>query len=89
MFDIIYDSIIFSPGFYRHLRISLPSILSKSIKKTKKISEAKQQQNITLNRILKRGSIKNLDGFLKTTENIIKKKRRLANVFKLNTNINK
>ena len=48
----------------------------------KKISKAKQEQDITLNCILKRSLIANLDSFLKTKEKIIKKKKRLANVFK-------
>ena len=89
MLDIINDSIIFSLGFCIHLEISLSFIPSKPIEKTKKIFKAKQQQDIILNRILKRGSIKNLDGFLKTTEKIVKKKRQLANVFKQKLNIGK
>ena len=38
---------------------------------------------------MKRDLIENLDGFLKTTKKIIKKKRRLANVFKQKLNISK
>ena len=37
----------------------------------------------------KKDSIKNLDDFLKITEKISKKKRRLANVFKQKSSINK
>ena len=38
---------------------------------------------------MKRGSIENLDGFLKTVEKILKKKKRLANTFKQKSNISK
>ena len=38
---------------------------------------------------MKRGSIENLDGFLKTTEKIVKKRRWLANAFKQKSNIEK
>ena len=38
---------------------------------------------------MKRDSVENLDGFLKTTEKIIKKKRRLANAFKQKLNMDK
>ena len=89
LLDMIHDSITFSLGFYLHLGIFLSLIPPKSTEKTKEIFEAKQQQDITLNRILKRSSIKNLDSFLKTIENIVKKKRRLANAFKQKSNMGK
>ena len=38
---------------------------------------------------MKRGLIENLDGFLKLTKKIVKKKRRLANAFKQKFNIDK
>ena len=38
---------------------------------------------------MKRGFIENLDGFLKTTEKIVKKRGRLANAFKQKSNIGK
>ena len=72
-----------------HLRTFLSPISPKPIKETKEISKAKQPQNITPNRILKKGSIENLDDFLKTTEKIIGKKRRLAITFKQKLNIGK
>ena len=72
-----------------HLGTSLSPIPPKPIEETKEISEAKRQQDITPNRILKRGSIENLNSFLKTTEKIVKKKRRLANAFKQKLNIGK
>ena len=86
---MIYNFIIFFPRFCTHLGTSLSFIPLKPIEKTKKISKAKQQQDITPNRILKRDLIKNLDGFLKTIEKIVKKKRRLANAFKQKLNIDK
>ena len=89
LLDMIHDSITFSPGFFMRLKISLFPILLKLIEKTKKIFKAKRQQNITSNRILKRGLIENLDDFLKTIEKIVKKKRRLANTFKQKPNIGK
>ena len=45
---------------------------------TKTIPEA-IEEDIVPDRILKRGSAENLDNFLKRTEKISKKKRRLAN----------
>ena len=89
LLDIIRDSITFFPKFCPHLRTFLFSIPSKLIEETKKISEAKQQQDITPNRILKINFIENLDGFLKTTKKTVKKRRRLANVFKQKLNMGK
>ena len=86
---MIYDFIPFSSGFCIYLRTFLSLIPSKPIKKTKKISKAKRQQDITLNRILKRVFIENLDDFLKRTKKIVKKKRRLANIFKQKSNMGK
>ena len=86
---MIHDSIAFFLEFYMYLKTSLSSILPKLIEKTKKIFEAKQKQDITPNRILKRGLIENLNGFLKTTKKFIKKKRRLVNAFKQKLNIDK
>ena len=74
LLNMIYNFIIFFPGFYMHLKTSLSPIPYKLIKETKKIFEAKQQQDITLNRILKRSLIENINGFLKTTEKTVKKK---------------
>ena len=82
LLNIIYNLIIFFPRFYMHLKTPLSFISLKPIKETKKISKAKQQQNIISNCILKRGLIKNLDNFLKIIEKILKKKIQLANVFK-------
>ena len=82
LLDMIHDFIIFSPGFCTHLGAPLSPISPKPIEETRTISEAKQQQNITPNRIFQRGSVENLDNFLKTIEKISKKKRRLANAFK-------
>ena len=82
LLDMIYDSITFFPGFYTYLETSLSFTSSKPIKMIKKISKVKQQYDITPNHIMKKGSIKNLNDFLKTTGKIIKKKRQLANVFK-------
>ena len=70
----MHNSNIFFFRFYMHLETSLSFIPLKLIKKTKKIFEAKQQQDITPNHILKKGSIENLDSFLKTTEKIVKKR---------------
>ena len=89
LLDMIYDSITFSFRFCMHLETSLFLIPSRPIKGTKEISEAKQQQDISPNHILKRGSIENLDGFLKTTEKIVQKKRRLAIALKQKLNIGK
>ena len=89
LLDMIYDSITFSSGFCTHLGTSLSPIPPKPIEETKEISEAKEQPDITPNRILKRGSIENLDGFLKTTEKIVRKKRRLAIAFKQKSNMGK
>ena len=89
LLDIIYDFITFSPGFCIYLKTFLSSKFSKPIEETKKIFEAKQQQDITSNRILKSGLIENLDGCLKTTKKIVKKKRRLANAFKEKPNMEK
>ena len=86
---MMYDSITFSLRFCMHLRTSLSFILFKPLKKTKKIFEAKQQEDITSNHILRGGSIENLDGFLKTKEKIVKKKRRSANPFQQKLNIDK
>lgn len=52
------------------------------------ISEARQQ-DIFLNRILKRSSIKNLDDFLRTLQKILNKIRRLINVSKRKQSMNK
>ena len=82
LLDMIYNFITFFLGFYTYLVTFLSPILSKLIKEIKKISKAKRQQDITLNRILKKDSIEKLDGFLKTTKKIVKKKERLANAFK-------
>ena len=87
LLDMIHDSITFFLGFCMHLETSLSLIPPKPIKEIEEISEAKQQQDITLKRILKKGSIENLDGFLKTIEKIVKKRRRLANTFKQKSNI--
>ena len=84
---MIHDSITFSPGFYTHLGTSLSPIPPKPIEETKEIFEAKEQPDITPNRILKRGSIENLDGFLKTTEKIVRKKRQSAIAFKQKSNM--
>ena len=89
LLDMIYDFIIFSSEFCTYLRTSLSLIPAKPIEKTKVIFEAKQQQDIASNCILKKGLIENLDGLLKRTEKIVKKKRRLANVFKQKSNIGK
>ena len=89
MLDIIYDFNIFFSEFYIYLGISLSFIPLKPIKKTKKMFKVKQQQDITLNRNLKKGSIQNLDGFLKTTKKILKKKKQLAYDFKQKLNIDK
>ena len=89
LLNMINNSITFSPRFCTHLRTSLSPISPKPIEETKEISETKRQQDITPNRILKRGSIKNLDSFLKTIEKIVKKRRRLANAFKQKSNIEK
>ena len=89
LLDIIYDFITFSPRFCTHLRTSLFLISFKLIEESKKKSKAKQPQDITPNRILKRRSIENLDDFLKTIENIVKKKRRLANAFMQKSNMSK
>ena len=86
---MIYDFITFFLEFCIHFTIFLFSIYLKPIKKTKKISKAKQQQDITSNCILKKNLIENIDGFLKTTEKILKKKRWLANAFKQKSNIGK
>ena len=86
---MIHDSITFSVRFCIPLGILLFLLPSKLIKKTKEISEAKQQQDITPNRILKKGSIENLDEFLKTIEKIVKKKRRLAYSFNQKSNMGK
>ena len=89
LLDMIYDSITFFSRFCMYLRTSLSFIPPKPIEETKEISEAKQQQDIISNRILKRGSIENLNSFLKTTEKIVRKKRRLAIAFKQKSNIGK
>ena len=80
LLDIINDSIIFSPKYYTHLRTPLSLILSKP-KETKTILKARQQ-DIFPNRILKRGSDKNLDDFLRILQKITNKKRRLINASK-------
>ena len=86
---MIHDSITFFSGFCTHFGTSLSPIPSKPIEKTKKIFETKQQPDITSNRILKKGSIENLDGFLKIIKKIVKKRTRLANAFKQKSNIEK
>ncbi len=78
LLDIINDSITFSPGYSPHLGAPLFPIPFKLMEVTKTIPEA-IKEDIVPNRILKRGSAENLDNFLKTTEKISKKKRRLAN----------
>ncbi len=78
LLDIINDSITFSPEYSPHLGTPLFPISFKLIEVTKTIPEA-IEEDIVPNRILKRGSAENLDNFLKTTEKISKKKRRLAN----------
>ena len=89
LLDMIYDSITFFSGFCTYLGTFLYFILSKPIEKTKEIFEAKQEQDITSNCILKRDSIENLDGFLKTTKKIVKKRIRLAKAFKQKLNMRK
>ena len=89
LLDMIPNSITFSPRFCMHLRISFSSIPLKPIEETKKISETKQQQDIIPNRTLKKGFIENLDGFLKITEKIVRKKKRLAIAFKQKSNMGK
>ena len=53
LLDIIHDSIIFFSGFCMYLKNSLSFISSKLIEEIKKISKAKQQQDITLKLLLK------------------------------------
>ena len=72
-----------------HLRTFLSYISLKQRKKTKKIFEVKQQQDITLNHILKKSLIVNLDSFLKIIEKSLKKKRWSANAFKQKSNMDK
>lgn len=82
-----YNSITPFSRFYIYFETLLFFISFKLIKESNKIFQAKQQLDITLNRILKRGSSKNLDGFLKTTKKILKKKSWLANTFKQKSSI--
>ena len=86
---MIHNFITFSFRFCTYLGTSLSSIPFKLIEKTKEISKAKQQQDDASNRTLKRISIENLDGFLKTIEKILRKKRRLAIAFKQKSNMGK
>ena len=80
LLDMINDSITFSPEYYMHLGAPLLPIPPKS-EGTETIPKAKQQ-NIFPNRILKNGSDENLDDFLRTTQKISNKKRRLINASK-------
>lgn len=65
LLNIINNSITFFSGYHIHFRALLFPIPPKSAA-IKTILEAKQQ-NIALNQILKKGSDKNLDDFLRTT----------------------
>lgn len=65
-----------------HLGVFFISYIFKANTKSKKISEAKQQENITSNCILKKSLIENLNHFLKITKNIYKKKKRFTNGFR-------
>ena len=64
-----------------HLGIFLSFLPSKPKKKTNEIFKAKRQQDITPNSILKRGSIENLDSFLKKIEKDYKKKKTVIQFF--------
>lgn len=65
LLDLIKDSITFSLGYYMHLGVSLSPIPPKP-EGTKTIPKIRQQ-DIFLNRILKKGLDENLDNFLKTS----------------------
>ena len=73
LLDIINNSITFSPEYCMHLGALLSPIPLKS-EGTETIPEARQQ-NISPNRILKKGLDDNLDNFLRTLQKISYKKR--------------
>lgn len=81
-------SIIFFSEFYAHLRVFSSCISLKLIEKTKKIFEAKVQQDIAITCILKKGFIGYLVNFL-TRKKITKKKRWLVNKFKQQSSMGK
>ena len=87
LLDMINDFIIFSLGYYTHLGAPLFPIPPKP-EGTEIIPKARQQ-DIFLNRILKRGLDENLDDFMKTPQKISNKKRRLISASKQKHNMDK
>ncbi len=81
LLDMINDCISFSPKYYSHPRASWVRVPTISTDETEIISIA-IQQNVLPNRILKRSSAERIDDFLKISEKISDKKRRLINAFK-------
>lgn len=88
LLDMINDSITFSPEYYTHPGAPSFLILTMLSVNTKIISMA-TQKDVLPNRILKKGLAEKIDKFLKISEELSKKKRRLINASKRKTSMAK
>ena len=86
LLDIINNSITFLPGYCTHPGMPSFPILTMPTVNIEIIPMA-TQKDVLSNRILKRGSAKKIDKFLKIPEEPLRKKTQLINTSKRKTSI--